>query len=323
MEHKIPKLLPWQHEAWSRMSESFDRFPHATLLSGATGSGRVGFAVRLAAALLCSAIENKPCGECRNCKLFTATSHPDFHIISTELAASTADSLTKEFANRNLESSLSSTRKSLGSGILISQVRALIESAYHHPHIASSKVFLMYPAESMTISSANSLLKILEEPPQATYLILVSDPMKVLLPTITSRCQRFDLPTPDCQLATDWIAEQGGSPDDVQVAISLHPGQPMEALRKINSGTVTQTREIINQVVEMLKDKSKTITNVAANSANLETSDFLFRVQQFVCDLIRSKMVVKGSRFLVYDYLSQEIKDLAIRSEIKNLYAAF
>ena len=61
----------------------------------------------------------------------------------------------------------------------------------------------------MNAAAANSLLKVLEEPPVTVYFILVSDAYRRLLPTIRSRCTRLDIGLPPLDLAVQWLAGQG------------------------------------------------------------------------------------------------------------------
>src|SRR5210317_1841579 len=106
----------------------------------------------------------------------------------------------------------------------IEQIRELVHALGLTSYEGGSKVAVIEPANSMTVSAANSLLKTLEEPPGDTLLILVADRVGKLPATIFSRCQRIDLPAPAEGVALAWL-------DRVQ------PGAPWsEALRVAGGG---------------------------------------------------------------------------------------
>jgi DNA polymerase-3 subunit delta' len=89
--------------------------------------------------------------------------------------------------------------------IAIKHVRALTEWVQLSSHRRVAKVAIIAPADRMNPPAANALLKTLEEPPSATYLILVSHQPGRLLPTIVSRCMRLPLPHPPAQAAVAWL----------------------------------------------------------------------------------------------------------------------
>ncbi|HSL93522.1 MAG TPA: hypothetical protein VK905_02845, partial [Bacillota bacterium] len=141
-----------------RRAVSTDKVSHAYLFLGSPSADKTEIAGVFARALLCSG-ENKPCGQCRHCRLMEANCHPDYFEIVPE-----------------------------GTSIRISQVRALIGSAHLTPTEALRKVYLLRQADSMTEQAANALLKLLEEPPSRVSFLLLADSAD-LPSTILSRCQ--------------------------------------------------------------------------------------------------------------------------------------
>ncbi len=135
--------------------------PNAYLFSGLSGIGKRLVADVFTSAIFC-ADSNKACGVCTPCIKIKNRSHPDFFPIEPV------------------------TEK-----ILIDQVRELQQGLQYHPLESDAKVAIIDDADLMTESASNSLLKILEEPPQATHFILVSAFPHRLLPTIRSRCQKI------------------------------------------------------------------------------------------------------------------------------------
>jgi DNA polymerase III subunit delta' len=89
-------------------------------------------------------------------------------------------------------------------------------------------VVVLAPAEAMNAVAANTLLKMLEEPPPATMFVLVSDALDDVLPTIRSRCVLVKVPVPEAAACLAWLAEQGVA--DPAAALALASGAPLAAL---------------------------------------------------------------------------------------------
>jgi DNA polymerase III subunit delta' len=141
---------------------------HAYLFVGPEGVGRRTAALAFAQALLCRRGGDDACGECDACRKIAAGAHPDLRIIApggrTESGAE---------------------RRAVG----IEQVRDLKHDAAYPPYEAKWKVFIIEDAEAMRAEAANSLLKVLEEPPAQSVIVLLSESETALLPTIVSRSQ--------------------------------------------------------------------------------------------------------------------------------------
>ncbi len=145
------------------------RLPHALLLAGPSQIGKRTLATALAAALICPAAE-KPCGQCRACRLAAQGVHPDVRLVAADDSGSGRDGVLK-----------------------IDQIRELQREASLAPMEARHKVFVLRELERANLPAANALLKTLEEPPAHTVLILTSARPHALLPTIISRCQVLPL----------------------------------------------------------------------------------------------------------------------------------
>src|SRR5579862_266357 len=189
-------------ETIHRMREMLarERFPHAVILSGAQGSGKYTLALMLARAINCLVqpkTDGLPdfCGECSNCTRIAQ---------STDLDARFAEAVE---ARENLrETDKKETRLFVQTHpdvlvippdppqmmIKVDQVRHVIDTIYYRPGEARERVYI-FTGSSFMKEAANSLLKVLEEPPEFATIFLLTENAGELLPTIRSRSMVFTL----------------------------------------------------------------------------------------------------------------------------------
>lgn len=194
------------------------RLGQSLLLHGPRGVGKQRLALWTAATINCESQALGPCGECHSCRLAARLQHPDLHWffplprpkrvsgpekLQQKLEESRADAL----AERR-EKLLYLDEEEGATGIYVAAVQAMRRLAYKAPAMGPSKVLVIGRAEALvsqaaSAEAANALLKLLEEPPADTTLILTSDVPGALLPTIRSRVQAIRVsPMPAKQVAS-------------------------------------------------------------------------------------------------------------------------
>ena len=316
----IPQLLPWQHETWSRIAESFDRLPHATLLSGSEGIGKFQLASRLAMVLLCDRDEPHPCGDCRGCRLFTASTHPDLHVITSEVMLDSMDSVLTAYSERYLDDSRArSKRKSVRTTILISQIRSLINEANTAAHISRNKVFVIAPVDAMTTSASNSLLKILEEPAPNNFLILVTENSQNLLPTIASRCQNIRMSNPDFEDAEQWLVQEGLNQQEID-AIKATGRGPLLGLRNARSSVLLESKKFLEKVIQnLIGTSNEDAVMIAEQGLKLGENECLYELHQLVSDLIRMNLTGRSQS----KYSKANLLDVASRIDPRSLFSIY
>ena len=186
---------------------SSNKAAHAYLFKGPRGVGKMLAARIFAAALLCEAQKEKPCGLCRSCALIERESHPDFTVIRSEGGGA------KET-------------------IKIEQIRSLKHFALLAPALARGRVCVIEDAQRMTAEAANSLLKLLEEAPPDFYFILTAAPEQPLLATIVSRCLEINFAPLAKEVLAQYLMEKHGLDFTLaQTAANLSGGRLGGALK--------------------------------------------------------------------------------------------
>ncbi len=173
--------------------------PASLLLHGPAGIGKQRLALWLGQRLLCDGPTPRPCGDCQQCRYAADGTHPDLRWIFprprpkdsnpsvAEVLGDYGEAVAERVAAHGLYAAPGGSE-----GIFIASIRAIVQTAALSPAIAARKVFIIGDAERMVSQegadqAANAFLKLLEEPPADTNLILTSSEPGALLPTVRSR----------------------------------------------------------------------------------------------------------------------------------------
>jgi len=214
----------WNQPILDALALRLERLPHALLIHGPQGVGKLALAERAAQFLLCEG-QKKPCDACDGCRWFLGGNHPDFRRLEPE-------ALSKEPLSEDEAPARKSKQPSIE--IRIEQVRALADFLNVGSHRGGRRVTLVHPAEHMNVPTANALLKGLEEPPAAAVFILVSHRPAQLLPTIRSRCVAIPVPLPPRDAAVEWLSRQGVK--EAQRWLAYAGGAPLRAVEHAAKG---------------------------------------------------------------------------------------
>jgi DNA polymerase-3 subunit delta' len=255
-------MYPWNEPVLEQFKARLERLPHALLVHGAPGVGKLALAERMAGLLLCEHADQarRPCGQCDACRWFAVGNHPDFRRVEPEALAKTPVEA-EEGEEGGADASPARRTKQPSLQIKIEQVRELADFLNLRSHRGRLRVALVYPAEDMNEVAANALLKGLEEPPAGAIFILVSHRPARLLPTIRSRCVTCGVPLPSRELALKWLASQNVK--DAERWLAYAGGAPLKALdyaaqaplleRLLQSPDIVDDREGIERLTEALQ----------------------------------------------------------------------
>ena len=232
----------WTQDQWQHIVQRYQagQLPHALMLTGPAGLGKLQFARQLAQTLLCDTNRqvasaqsiNPPCGQCNGCHLMAAGTHPDFKLLVPE-----AD----------------------GKQIPIDAVRETSQFLTLKSQFAPIQIVIVAPAEAMNKYAANSLLKTLEEPTPDTLILLVSSQPSRLLPTIRSRCQTVEFSLPDRTEALSWLRAQKSTADlqkHAEHLLALAGGAPVLALEFAQQGTLDIYQQLLSSLEKIAKKQA-------------------------------------------------------------------
>jgi DNA polymerase-3 subunit delta' len=260
------------------------RLPNSLLFSGPAGVGKTATAVTVAKALNCKAGKDDACEECESCKAIEAGRFPDVLGIAPE----------KEV-------------------IKIEQMRFIKQMAYLKPFSGTKRVFIVEQAEKMNEESANSLLKVLEEPPSFTHIILVTSNPFLILPTIRSRCQVLGFSNIGREEIERILAEQG-YPEEQAKALSIIVGGNLEKAMGLDWDEVRGKRQSAwGLFLSLLEEKGSLdfLSDFVFQQRAAAKDDFE-RTMEMFASFCRDIILIKEhgeSRFLLNPDLEEALRE--------------
>jgi DNA polymerase-3 subunit delta' len=223
-----------------RMLESH-RLPGALLFSGEEGVGKKLFALEVARALNCPTPRGlEGCGKCSSCQRIGRINYP---------SSDDSDDWKSMIWTDHGDVAMVVAPKRV---LLVDQMRQIEREANFRPYEGKARIFLVDDADKLNEPAANALLKILEEPPPTSHLILITSQPAMLLPTIRSRCQsvRFS-PIAAPEIEEYLIRNKLASTSDARLRARVSRGSLGRAL-ETDMRTLTEQRAAMLEVVKAL-----------------------------------------------------------------------
>jgi len=250
------------------------RVGKAYLFYGPEGSGKDAMALEFTKALNCQSDTVRPCQACSSCRQIGTLHYPNLRFVfAAPKNFKEADHIkhVERFATNPYSDSAVSTTATIS----IDKIRELKHAASLKRHQPGHQVFFISQADRMTPEAANSLLKLLEEPPVGLVLILTTSRLERLLPTIISRCQVIQFsPLKQEEIRTALV------PRDV-------PEPLAEIASRLAMGSFRKAREILGEDFETLRTEAFEFIRVARQEDEFRQLEF---VEQLVAGKDRGKV---------------------------------
>lgn len=224
------------------------RIPHAQLFVGKEGSGTLPMAIAYAQYLLCNSSENK-----ENCNLKCAKlAHPDLHFA---FPVTTNDKVKKhaisdlfltdwrDFISKKPYGNLFDWLQFIGvenkqGTIGVDEAEAIVKALQLKSYEGGFKVMLIWMAEKMNSAAANKLLKLIEEPPEKTVFILITENEEQIIGTIRSRCQALHFPVlSENDIVNGLITSEGILENEAKKIANQCDGNYNKAIRILNNNS--------------------------------------------------------------------------------------
>ena len=224
------------------------KIAHARLFCGPEGIGKLPLTIAYARYLSCqNPGVDDACGTCPNCMKYNKLAHPDLHFVFPVIKIKSKDTVSDDFLSewRELLSqtpyfNLNIWLKEMGAEnqqaqIYVKESDEIIRKLNLKSSQGGYKIMIIWLPEKMNVECSNKLLKLLEEPPSQTIFLLVSEEPEMLLTTIQSRTQRFNLyGIEEKQIAQKLIQQYGILEQDAIDIAHLSEGNFLKALETIH-----------------------------------------------------------------------------------------
>ena len=342
-------LIDAQTQVWSHLCliNNSKKIGSAYLFSGPAGSGKEYIAIKFGQLINCEKTERFPCESCPSCQRFKQLQHEKLSLIFP---------LPNPNKSRNDDHSVALDKQNLGivtesiaqkaktpffkiqipkaKRILIQSVKGLRKSLYLKTDDYGRKIVLVFDAHLLSVGqgeAANALLKILEEPPENTTLILVTDHVELLLPTILSRCQRIGFPPFENEFVYKWLTGKITKDKDLQLLSGLSQGnihqaqylisQPIDQLMKLINGLI---KTIINENPDHWRKFTQTYSRLSSQDFAVFSFHFMLlkiwfrsvnRLNKNIHDLLHETPLRLGMDQMVQSHPNANFSAIAFQLE--------
>lgn len=242
-----------------------ERVSHAQIFAGPEGCGKLALALAFAQYISC---ENRDavdsCGTCPSCIKYNKLAHPDLHFVFPVINKGSGETVSdnyiaewRDFVTESAYFNLNRWLERIGVGnqqglIYASEAGEIIKKLSLKTYESDYKIMVIWLPERMHVSTANKLLKLIEEPPDKTLFLLVSEEPDLILPTIMSRCQFVRIPSIGREALGKHLMEAYGmEPHKADMTAHLSQGNYLRAKEFIEENE--SRKENLSAFIELMR----------------------------------------------------------------------
>lgn len=268
---------------------------HAYIFSGEDGSGKSMLAGAFAKALECEAGYGDACNMCKSCLQFDTGNHPDIHYVTHDKPNS----------------------------IGVDEVRSQIaRDVIIKPYSSKYKIYIVDEAEKLTEEAQNALLKTIEEPPAYVVILLLTNNISALLPTVRSRCICLELKPVNQDKIRDYLIDRYKIPDyRASVCAAFSQGNVGRAIEAAQSEKFSDINEAVLRLLKNVDkmdvyDMIMAIRDLAGYKDNLY--DILDLMEVWYHDVLMLK-ATNDANMIVYQDEYKYLNQKAIKSSYEGI----
>ena len=293
------------------------RIPHAQLFTGISGIGKLQLALAYAQYLNCPhRTESDSCGTCPTCLQYEKLQHPDLHFVFPIVGSDeVCDNFLEPWRQIILDKhyfDLDDWHQALGvetkqSMIYEKESGEILRKLSLKPYGDGYKVMIIWQPEKMNTTTANKLLKLLEEPSARTVFILVSEQPQQLLATIQSRVQTIRIPRLETETIAQALQQKGIDPTQAADIARIANGSYLAAIKKAD--TSEENQQELRDFIALFRD-AYTVGVLRDPQKKFES---LKRLRQWSLDMADAKVGRERQKHFL-QYAQQQVRENYIRN---------
>ncbi|MBQ4018382.1 MAG: DNA polymerase III subunit delta' [Paludibacteraceae bacterium] len=304
-------------KAQLRRSVREGRIPHAQLFAGISGIGKLQLALAYAQYLNCpNRTDEDSCGTCPTCLQYQHLQHPDLHfvfpIVGSDEVCDNFLEPWRDILLTNHYFDLDDWHRAMGvetkqSMIYEKESGEILRKLSLKPYGNGYKVMVIWQPEKMNTTTANKLLKILEEPTDKTIFLLVSEHPEALLATIQSRVQTIRVPRLETEQIKEALMQNGLDATKATDIARIANGSYLAALKKADASE--ENRQELRDFIALFRDAY----TVGVLSDPQKKYESLKRLRQWSLDMADSKVGRERQKHFL-QYAQQQVRENYIRN---------
>jgi DNA polymerase-3 subunit delta' len=295
----------------------------AYLFYGDRGTGKWAMALELAKSINCEKNCREACNVCSSCLKIDKMIHPDVRMIFPFPSAKSEEKSQKEiekYKKLKIQDPYTTVRFEKNINIPVEQIRAMQREIYLKPFEGKRKVIIIAEAEKMHNSSANSLLKTLEEPPLDANLILTSNDVNKLLPTVVSRCQQIRFGKISAKIIEEKLMEvYHVDKEKASYYANISNGSYGKALDFLRGEKENLRRDAVDLLEVATDGKTNQIIRTVNQILGRWDRNSILEMFEFLISIFRDMyMVQEGSNRLINSDMMPDVVKLSEKFERQN-----